>query len=644
MPLLVATNLAKYFGSESVFSGVSFQLDPGDRVGMVGPNGAGKTTLFRLLAGELEPDEGRLIRPASLRCGYLRQQRVFTGDTSVFDHAVEVFRPLLDLEKQTHAAARRLETPEVLADSRQLEQALAHHADSCRQFEEAGGHMFRARTRELLFRLGFTEASTAQPVSTLSGGQKNRLALAEVLLEDTDALLLDEPTNHLDIESTEWLEEYLRRYQGALLVVSHDRYFLDSVCTGIWELAGGRLRTYRGNYSASRQQREAERQALEARYRAEQRYLKRQLAWIEWQEAMTSHDHRIAARSRRRMLEKREWVEKPVEPKEAKLWFPDPGKGGHEVCLLEDVSKQYGDHVVFTGVNLHLVRGDRVGIIGPNGSGKSTLLRIILGEESPSAGVVKRGTGITVAEYHQEHEDLDLSRSPLAEIRSVRPDFSPTQARTFLGSLLFTGEEALRPLHEFSGGERSRLALAKIMVSKASVLALDEPTNHLDLNSRRALEKALAEFRGTLLIVSHDRYFLDQLVTQLLIVRNGAVQRFAGNYAAYVRHLHEQAAETERRRREEERRRRYQCRERRVEQERARQRRRTASTPDPADTLAEDIARRETRLHELVQQLGRPDLYQRPHDAARTQREYTALKREVEALYEQWEQALETVS
>ena len=642
MPLLTATDVAKYYGPDLIFAGVTFQVDARDRVGLVGPNGAGKTTLFRVLLGEATAEEGSFTAARGLRFGYLRQRREQQSHLTAFEHALRVFSPVLELEAQVEQAAAQLEAPEVVGDLERLDAAVARHVEVCQRFEEAGGNEFRARAKEVLFRLGFDESSLGQPVETLSGGQKNRLALVEVLLQETDVLLLDEPTNHLDIDSTEWLEDYLSKYPGAAVVASHDRYFLDAVCTKVWELEGGQLKTYRGNYSAYRQQQQAEREASLHRYQVEQRYLKKQMAWIEWQEAMTSHDHLVAARSRRRMLEKRDWAEKPVEPKEAKLWFPDPGKGGREVAYLEDVDKAYGDNVVFTGATLHLVRGNRVGLIGPNGSGKSTLLRIMLGQEPADAGIVKCGTGITVAEYHQEHQNLDLSRTPLEEVLWLRPDLKPVEARTFLGSLLFTGDDVMRPLREFSGGEQSRMALAKIMLSKASVLALDEPTNHLDLLSRIALERALKQFNGTLLIVSHDRYFLDELVTQLVIVKGGTVEVFDGNYTAYVRSLQLRAEEEEQTRREAERQERHRRKRAAIEARRADARQPAQPIPPPkAKELEREIADREARLHELVHKLGRPDLYDNQYQATRTQQEYAALKRDVEGLYAEWEAVLE---
>jgi ATP-binding cassette subfamily F protein 3 len=516
----------RYPGVE-IFEGLSWQIDAGHRVGLVGPNGCGKSTLLRLIAGVLTPDAGSVTRTRDCEVGYLRQSSEATEEGDLFDALLAPFAEIVAARVQVRSSLIDLELrPQDPA-------ALAAYGQAQADYEHLGGDSLEARVREILSDLGFHEADLTRPIGSFSGGERGRIELAKVLVRQPNLLLLDEPTNHLDIEATEKLEARLEGYQGALVLVSHDRAFLNAVCTEIVEVVGGELERYRGNfdaYNAIRKQRLA---AVEAE-------LEKQSATIAKLQDYVARNHAgmraNQANSRKRALAKLEKIERPENPwarsEGIRLDFPSAEhRGNREMYRGEQLVLGYGDaEPLVQGLDVVVERGDRLGIIGPNGCGKSTLLRALLGQEAPAGGKVTRGRQVVVGFFDQHRTDLGEDRSMIEELHSVRADLSIENVRSLLGRLRFGEDEVHRPVSSLSGGERSRLALGKLSLTPHNLLALDEPTNHLDIPAREALEEALLRFEGTLIVVSHDRYFLDRVATKLLFFGPRGVQRLWGSY------------------------------------------------------------------------------------------------------------------
>ncbi|NUQ01179.1 MAG: ABC-F family ATP-binding cassette domain-containing protein, partial [Armatimonadetes bacterium] len=538
MPLLEGREIRRYFGPRTVLDGVSLVLERGERLGLVGANGSGKTTLCRLILQFDEPDEGSITLAAGARVGYLSQDPELLLTHSVLEEAMTGFEQLRQLEAEFGAASEAIGDPYLVDDPHELERRLAHQSHLLAELEAAGGFDYEQRMLATLGALGFGPGDLHRPVGQLSGGEKSRLALAKLLMMGCDLLLLDEPTNHLDIRMTEWLEGFLRTFPGGAIIVSHDRWFLDNVCHKIGELEAGALTLYHfgegeaklpppddpefqeseegsSHYGAythfvrvKAQRREAEWKA----YATQQKELRRQEEWIRWKLNLRRQSHVAAARSRQKMLDKIERVERPADDLPVvTLNFEPRSRGPNDIAELRDLTFGYGRKPLFENLNLFVRRLQRVGIVGPNGCGKSSLLKLLLEELEPTEGVARLGATAEVGYYHQEHRDLDLESTPLEEIRKVVPDMPAPQIRGFLSRFLFFGDQVFRRVGSFSGGERSRLVLAKLIIARPNVLLLDEPTNHLDIPSREVLEEALRQFQGTIITVSHDRWFLDRI-------------------------------------------------------------------------------------------------------------------------------------
>lgn len=529
MPLITLQSVSKYYGAQVVLSQVSWGIDAGRHTGLIGPNGAGKTTLLKLLTGELAPDEGVLARQAGTRIGYLTQDPNLNSEATVIDEALSALSGIRELEERLRDLEHALEAPQ--GDAESAERLLVRYGQLQEEYERAGGYAYHHKAEAVLFGLGFSERDLGQVVNVLSGGQKTRLGLAKLLLGEADVLLLDEPESHLDMAATEWLEKYIREYPGAVVLVSHDRYFLDRTVNEMIELERRSLVHYPGNYSRYLEIK-AERVKAQTREYNEQRemisrteeFIRRNLAGQKTKQAQ----------GRRSQLERLERIESPQQARRAVgLAFHTMKRSGDDVLLFNDVAKGYGRRILFTGLSFLLRRSERIGVIGPNGCGKSTLLRMILNEESPDSGEVRVGASVQIGYYDQERVSLVDDRNVLNELWSVKPDLTEERVRTVLGRFLFAGDDAFKLVGNLSGGEQARLALAKRMMEAPNFLILDEPTNHLDILSRHALERALEDYPGTLLVVSHDRYFLDRVVDQLLVFEPDGVSRWEGDYTSY---------------------------------------------------------------------------------------------------------------
>ena len=536
MPIVTCVQVGKSFGAERIFAGVSFQIDPQDSIGLVGPNGAGKSTLLNLLAGREEPDEGTVARQRNIRIGYLTQTTDFQPENTLREEMLTVFEQVRVWERELSDLAYELSASTAQQESTLHEHLMQRYDDLQSRFEHAGGYTYENRVDQVLDGLGFTREQQSSPVSHLSGGQQTRAALGKLLLQEPDLLLLDEPTNHLDLAALEWLETYLLSWKGAMMVVAHDRYFLDKVVSRTIEIAFGRIEEYPGNYTKYLHLREERMERRLREYEAQQAHIAHTEEYIRrYKAGQRSRE----ARGRQKLLDRLERVERPQDFPEMHFEFNAVVDSGQLVLSTQKLVVGYvpaypgGEPNALVQVaDLELLRGDRVGLLGPNGAGKTTLLRTIIGELPPLSGQVYPGHNVRIGYYSQTHEGLNADRTIIDEIRQVSV-LSEDGARSFLGRFLFTGDDVFKPIGALSGGERSRVALAKLTLLGSNVLILDEPTNHLDLQSRQFLEEVLGEFEGTLLFVSHDRYFIDSLATKVWVIEDGVLIPYMGNYTEY---------------------------------------------------------------------------------------------------------------
>ncbi|BAD40097.1 ABC-F family ATP-binding cassette domain-containing protein [Symbiobacterium thermophilum] len=638
MAILTVQGLTKYWGVDLLFKDISFLLNEGEKMALVGPNGAGKTTLLRILLGRMEYDEGRIIMPAGTRVAYLSQDPEFTPGRTVFQEARSVFSHLAKWERDL----RELEARMGEAESEEALQAVMdEYTRVTALYEAAGAYDAPARTRAVLFGLGFTEADLEKPVEVLSGGQKVRLGLAKILLAEPDLMLLDEPTNHLDLQAVEWLEGYFRQVKSAAILVSHDRYFLDRVISRTLEIDSHTCDMYHGNYSYYVEEKKRRLEARLSAYERQQREAERLRTFYEkWR---SNANRKGQAMSRKRQLEKMELMERPqVKRRTMRLSFDVDYESGDDVLVVEGLAKSFGDRTLFRNANLTVQKGDRIALVGPNGSGKTTFLKIIHGLVQPSAGSYRWGVGVQRGYFSQDLDDLDPSRTCLEEIMAL-PGFTRYDAHSLLGQFLFSGEDALKRIGDCSGGERNRLILAKLMVSGANVLLLDEPTNHLDLESKQVLEEALRAYPGTVLFVSHDRFFVDRIATHVWeFGQPEGIAVYEGNYTAYREEKERQAllaaqaaaaagadgrAELPR----------SGAGQDGAGRRPARSRKEERKAAEAVRRLEAEIQRLEQRKAELEERMADPDIY-RSATGREAVAEYNAVRDELERLYVEWEE------
>ncbi len=530
MSLLTVNNLEKSFGVDTIFTGVGFRLAWGQKLGLVGRNGCGKTTLLRILTGQMEPDKGTVSYAKGIRFGYLRQEQMVEHGWTVLHEAEDAFAPVLAMESRL----RELEHAMAAAsEGNGLADVMEEYGQLHDRFEAMGGYANLRDIKLVLKKLGFAEGDLEKPTSALSGGEKTRLAVAKLLLSAPDVLLLDEPTNHLDLEATEWLEGFLKDFGGAVILVSHDRYFLDRVVTTIAEMENARLTLYKGNFSGYWTQKQAQLARQADLYARDQREIARLTEFFEKWKNTPSKRSQALMRMRWAERIKANATEKPIHTgKGPKLNVKSKQRSGNEVVIVEDLTKRYGERTLFEEVDLLVERGQRMGIVGPNGAGKSTFIRLLMGRDNPTSGYARLGANVTVGYFAQEASDLDLDATVLEHMFMVG-EMLPEEARTHLGRFLFTGDDVFRKVEKLSGGEKNKLALAQLTYLRPNLLILDEPTNHLDIESRQALVEMLKQYDGTLLLVSHDRYLLDQVTTQTLEIARGRAVLFDGPYSEY---------------------------------------------------------------------------------------------------------------
>lgn len=531
MPALSVRNLTMTFIERNLFTDVSFDVEERDKVGFIGANGVGKTTLFKILNGEISPVSGTVTFSKNVRPGYMEQHACNNPRADVYHELLSVFDYLSDMETEISALAHQIDNK-----SGNLDELVERQTMLIEQFERAGGLTYKSRTRSALLGLGFSENDFTMPVGNLSGGQRSKLCLAKLLLSQSNMLLLDEPTNHLDIDAIAWLEGFLRDFKGAMIIISHDRYFLDNVTNKTIELEHNRAMVYKGSYSEFVKKKESVNESLKNKYEHDLKEIKRIEGIVEQQKRWGQAHNFITAASKQKEADriKDQLVAPESELETMRMHFEPRCESGNDVLICKNLAKAFDDKQLFKNVDIHIRKGERVFIIGGNGCGKTTLFRILTGKTPMDSGEYDYGANVEVGYFDQMQQNLNLSKNALDEVWDTFPNMTQTEVRSALASFLFKGEEVFKPLSKMSGGERARVSLLKLMLKGSNFLLLDEPTNHLDASSREELEKTLLDYSGTMLIVSHDRYFINKIADRILLLTNDGVKEYLGNYDYYL--------------------------------------------------------------------------------------------------------------
>lgn len=630
MPVLSCNNLTKSYIVDTVIEDISFTVEDGDKIGVLGLNGSGKTTLFNILAGDIHQDKGEIFIQKDLVLGYLRQHVKIDSQNTVFEECLMVFEHLIGMEKNLRNLEKEIAELGVEGDSDRLASLMNRYANLTEEFQEKNGYGFKSEIRGTLIGLGFTEEDFDKEVNILSGGQKSRLSLAKLLLEKPDLLLLDEPTNHLDIDAIGWLEKFLKDYKGAVLIISHDRYFLDNVVNRIFYLENKTIKVYNTNYSRFMEQRKKDLEVLKRQYEDQQKEIKRQEEIIA--RFMNYGDSRYIkqAQSRQRLLDKMKLIDKPMNSKKSRLRFEPKIKSGRDVLSVDNIKKAFDDFVLLEDISFDIYRGERVGLIGPNGIGKTTLFKIVLGEVGYDEGDITLGRNVITGYFDQEMGNLNLDKTVIDEIWDEYPKLNYYEIRTILSQFMFVGDDIFREVSDLSGGEKGRLSLLKLMLSNANFLLMDEPTNHLDIDSKEVLEDAILNYEGTLFVISHDRYFLNRVTDKILELTPEGLKEYLGNYDYYLEKKNESLYEED----EEDTKTKTQIKlERKKEKEliqKERERKRQIKK------LEEEITRTEKSIEEIDSLLYDPDIYEDHERIVELSQKRQELQDELDDLYEKW--------
>lgn len=631
--ILSCQNINKAFGTNEVLKNVNFHLEEREKAALIGPNGAGKSTLLKIIMQEMSADSGEIIISRGKTIGYLAQHQELISGRTIYEELLEVKQYILDMEEKIRIMEQNMKT----VTGRELDELLASYSRLTHQFELENGYSCKSEIVGVLKGLGFTEDEFSKKVDTLSGGQKTRVALGKLLLSNPDIILLDEPTNHLDMDSIAWLENYLLNYKGAVFIVSHDRYFLDKVVTKVVEIDHGNVRMFQGNYSAYAQKKA---QIRDAEYKAwlnQQQEIKHQEEVIAKLKSFNREKSIRRAESREKMLDKIEVLDKPVEDTmEMKLTLTPRIISGNDVLTITDLSKSFPQQQLFSHIDFSIQRGERVAVIGANGTGKTTILKILNGLIPADEGTVELGSKVLIGYYDQEHHVLNMDKTIFEEISDDYPYLTNTEIRNVLAAFLFTGDDVFKPIHTLSGGERGRVSLAKLMLSEANFLILDEPTNHLDIVSKEILEQALNRYTGTVLYVSHDRYFINQTATRILDLTNQAMVNYIGNYDYYLEKKDEltqiYAPETVVAAEESSSTSKLDWKQQKEEQ--ARQRKRE----NELKKTEQDIEKLENRDKEIDEEMVQPEIAVNVAECIRLSKEKAEIAEKLEVLYEKWEE------
>jgi len=643
MIMLSCNNVSKSFGVETILEDISFSVNEGDKIGIVGVNGTGKTTLFKVITGIFPHDKGDIFTSKNCRLGYLEQNTNFYSEKTIFDEVVSVFSDLIEAEEELRSLEHQIASLSAKESSSgdQLKKAMDTYGKKYEEFEKKNGYAYKSEVRGTLKGLGFSDEEMNKPVNVLSGGEKTRVLLAKLLLSKPSLLLLDEPTNHLDADAIEWLEAFLRSYEETIMIISHDRYFLDQSVNRIFEMENKRLTSYNGNYTDYQKQAKINREIRLRQYENQQRDIKKQEESIERLKAYGREKHLKRARSKEKMLDKVDRLDKPQElRKKARFNFVLRHHSGNDVLKAQGLGKSFGDRKLFEGVDFDLYRGEKVALIGPNGVGKSTLFKIIMGDESQDQGEYKLGQGVDIAYFHQEQKSLNLENSIIDEVWDDNPHMTQTEVRNLLGAFLFEGEDVFKSIRSLSGGERARVAILKLILSKSNLLLLDEPTNHLDIDSKEVLEDALKEYEGTLLTISHDRYFLNTVVDRILVLKPDGIEEYLGNYEYYQNKKKEESEKSHLAEMED-----LASKTKTQIKEERRREKELKKNENKAKKLIKDI---EVEIELLEKQIGgldymlcQEEVYTSPERTREVNQEKSDLEKRLSKLYEKWEQIVE---
>lgn len=635
MIILSLSNVSKYYGANEILKDISFSVEDKEKIGLIGLNGSGKTTLFNILANELSRDSGDIYIRKGLKIGYLKQHTSISSQETIYEECLKVFKPLIQMEKALRELENKISEESKNGQTDKLDSLMKEYAHMLEKFNELNGYGYKSEIKGVLKGLGFSEEDMDKKIDILSGGQKARVSLAKLLLTKPDLILLDEPTNHLDIEATEWLESYIRDYDGAVIIISHDRYFLDKVVSKIFHLENKRLKVYNTNYSGFMKQRKKELEVLKRQYENQQKEIKRQEEIIRRFSNYGDRRYIRQAQSRQKLLDKMKLVkEASIDSKKVKITFEPKTISGKQVLTVENIGKSFDDNKLLKDINFNVYRGEKVGLIGPNGIGKTTLFKIILKELTPDEGHVILGHGVNVAYFDQEQANLNLDNTVIDEIWDEYPKLDHYTLRTLLSRFLFIGDDIFKEISQLSGGERARLSLLKLMLSKANFLLMDEPTNHLDIDSKEVLEDALIDYTGTLLVISHDRYFLNKVCDKILELSKEGIKEYLGNYDYYIEKKNETRVEEE----EEYKTKTQITKERKKEKERLLlEKKKKKEIKD----LEKAIEKKEMEIANLDQKLCEPNLYEEPEKIVQLTKERESLQKELDLLYEKWLQLTE---
>ena len=637
MIVLSCNNLNKSFGIDTILENISFTVNEGDKVGIIGVNGTGKTTLFKILSGIYGYDSGDIYLGKGVEIGYLEQNTNFQSEKTIYEEVLEVFSDLIDMENYIRDLEVKIAEEGSNPNSKVLDKLMNEYSKKLELFSELNGYGYKSEVKGILKGLGFSDSDMETPINILSGGEKTRVLLSKLLLKNPSLLLLDEPTNHLDSDAIEWLEVFLKQYKGTVIIISHDRYFLDQVVNRVFEIHNKKLRSYNGNYSKFIELSKVEKELEVKRYEDQQKEIKKQEESIEKLKAYGREKHLKRARSKEKMLDKVEVMDRPdVFRKRASIKFNPTVSSGNDVLQVENISMGYGERILFKDINFNIYRGEKVALIGANGIGKSTLFKIIMNEIVPLTGSTKLGTNVHVDYFHQEQKTLNLDNTIIDEIWNDHPNLTQTTLRNMLGSFLFEGEEVFKKISTLSGGERARVAILKLILSNSNFLLLDEPTNHLDIDSKEVLEEALLNYTGTLFTISHDRYFLNTVVDKILVLDSDGITEYLGNYDYYMEKK-KQTVEMNSIETIEEKTKTQLKDEKRKERE---QRELEKKARVKRQNIEKEIEEIELKIEELNILMCQEEIYSNPEKSKEVSQNKNSLEDKLNNLYEEWEQLM----
>lgn len=634
MIVLSCNNLNKSFGIDSILENVNFTVNEYDKIGIIGVNGTGKTTLFKIISGIYGYDSGDIYTSKDCEIGYLEQNTNFHSENTILEEVLEVFKDVIEMEKYLRDLEHKISEESSNTNSTTLEKLMNEYSNKLEAFSDMNGYGYKSEAKGVLKGLGFSDEDMDKPISILSGGEKTRVLLGKLLLKKPTLLLLDEPTNHLDSEAIEWLEVFLKQYKGTVILISHDRYFLDQVVNRIFEIHNKKLKTYNGNYSDFIKASAIEKELELKKFEDQQKDIKKQEESIERLKAFGREKHLKRARSKEKALAKVDVLDKPkAYRKKAKIEFNPSVTSGNDVLQLRDISMGYGERILFKDLNLDIYRGEKVALIGANGIGKSTLFKIIMNEITPLSGDIKFGTNVNVSYFHQEQKTLNLDNTIIDEIWEDNKQLTQTSLRTMLGAFLFEGEEVFKKISTLSGGERARVAILKLILSNANLLLLDEPTNHLDIDSKEVLEEALSSYTGTIFTISHDRYFLNTVVDKVLVLDENGITEYLGNYDYYIEKK-KQVQEMNTVEVIEEKTKTQLKEEKRKERE---QREAEKKNRVKRQNIEKEIEETEAKIEEMDVLLCQEEVYSNPEKSKDVSLQKASLEEKLSALYEEWE-------